>query len=85
MNQVKTHKVILYNTDDISFEYVMACLIQVCDHTPIQAEQCAVIAHNTGQVSIMSGSFDEMYNIKDILSYANMDASIEEYESNLYR
>jgi len=85
MSESKTHKVTLYNDDVLSFEYVMACLTQICDHTPIQAEQCALIAHNNGKVDIASGSFDRMYEILETLSHVNVEASIEQYESNLYR
>ena len=84
MSEFKTHKVTLYNDDVLSFEYITACLVAVCKHTPIQAEQCAVIAHNKGQVDIASGSFDKMYNIVETLDHVNIETSIEEYESNLY-
>ncbi len=84
MSESKTHKVTLYNDDVLSFEYVMACLVQVCDHTPIQAEQCAVIAHSKGHVDIASGSFDDMYKIKETLGYVNVETSIEQYESDLH-
>ena len=84
MSESKTHKVTLYNDDVLTFQYIMACLIQICDHTPIQAEQCAVIAHNKGQVDIASGSFDKMYSIVETLDHVNIETSIEEYESNLY-
>jgi len=84
MSESKTHKVTLYNDDVLSFGYVMACLIQICDHTPMQAEQCAVIAHNKGQVDIASGSFDDMYKIKETLQYVDIKTSLEQYESNLH-
>jgi len=80
----KTHKVILYNDDKLSFDYVTACLTQICGHTPIQAEQCAVIAHNKGQVAITSGNFDKMYKVLETLTLVNVEVSLEEYESNLY-
>ena len=85
MGESKTHKVTLYNDDILSFGYVTACLIEVCKHTPIQAEQCALIAHNKGQVDIASGSFDKMYEILETLDYIKIEASLEEYESNLHR
>ena len=85
MGEPKTHKVTLYNDDKLSFDYVTACLIQICDHTPIQAEQCALIAHSKGKVDIASGSFDKMYEILKTLGYVNIEVSIDEYESNLYR
>ena len=85
MGESKTHKVTLYNDDKLSFDYVTACLTQICGHTPIQAEQCALIAHNKGQVDIASGSFDKMYEILETLDYIKIEASLEEYESNLHR
>ena len=85
MSESKTHKVTLYNDDKLSYQYVIACLIEICDHTPIQAEQCAIIAHNRGNVDVASGSFDRMYEILETLDHVNIEASIEQYESNLYR
>jgi len=84
MGEPKTHKVILYNDDKLSFDYVTACLTQICGHTPIQAEQCALIAHNKGQVAITSGGFDEMYKVLETLTLVNVEVDIELHESNLY-
>ncbi len=84
MNDSKTHKVILHNDDVLSFKYVTDCLMEICNHTSVQAEQCAVIAHNKGKVDIASGSFVEMYEILETLSHVKVEASLEQYESNLY-
>ncbi len=84
MGESKTHKVTLYNDDKLSFDYVTACLTQICGHTPIQAEQCAILAHNRGQIDIASGSFDKMYEILETLDYVKVGVSLEVYESNLY-
>ena len=85
MDESKTHKVTLYNDDVLSYDYIIGCLIKICGHTPIQAEQCAIIAHNKGKVDIASGSFDRMYEILETLDYVKVEASIEAYESNLHR
>ena len=84
MGESKTHKVTLYNDDKLSFEYVTACLTEICGHTPIQAEQCALLAHNKGQVDVASGPFDKMYEILETLDYVKVGVSLETYESNLY-
>ena len=84
MGEPKTHKVILYNDDKLSFEYITACLIKICGHTPIQAEQCAILAHNRGHIDVASGSFNKMYEILETLDYVKVEASLETYESNLY-
>jgi ATP-dependent Clp protease adaptor protein ClpS len=82
----KTHKITLHNDDNNSFEYIMSCLVRLCNHTPLQAEQCALIADATGKVDIMSGTFDHMYDILNTFSELNVEASIEQLknESNLY-
>lgn len=85
MSEYKTHKITLYNDDELSFQYIIASLIEICGHTPIQAEQCALIAHNKGHIDVASGSFDKMYEILETLDHVNIEASIEQYEGNLYR
>jgi ATP-dependent Clp protease adaptor protein ClpS len=84
MGESKTHKITLYNDDKLSFGYVTACLMQICGHTSTQAEQCAILAHNRGQIDIASGSFNKMYELLETLNYVNIETSIEEYESNLH-
>tara|TARA_R110002020_G_scaffold209254_3_gene415233 strand:+ start:111 stop:365 length:255 start_codon:yes stop_codon:yes gene_type:complete len=84
MSESKTHKITLHNDDVLSFDYVIACLTKICGHTPVQAEQCAIIAHKKGQVDIASGDFNKMYEVLETLSIVNVEASLEVYESNLY-
>jgi len=84
MEDVKTHKLTIYNDDQNSFLYIMACLIRFCKHEPIQAEQCALIAHNKGKCSVISGSFDDMFSIKNDLADMGVKTEIQEYESHLY-
>jgi ATP-dependent Clp protease adaptor protein ClpS len=80
----KTHKITLYNDDDTSFEYVIACLIKFCDHSPTQAEQCAIIANNRGECDIVSGEFFEMYNIKNRLDELSLKTELTEYAGSLH-
>lgn len=84
MGEDKTHKITLYNDDKLSFEYITACLTQICGHTPIQAEQCAILAHNRGHIDVASGSFDKMYKILETLDHVKVGVSLEAYESNLH-
>lgn len=84
MGEDKTHKITLYNDDKLSFDYVTACLTQICGHTPIQAEQCAILAHNRGHIDVASGSFDKMYEILETLDHVKVEVSLEAYESDLH-
>ena len=51
---------ILFNDDVNSFDYVIESLVEVCDHDPVQAEQCAIIAHFKGKCGIKSGTLSEL-------------------------
>jgi len=53
-------ELILFNDDVNSFEFVIESLVEVCDHDPVQAEQCALIAHFKGKCGIKSGIFPEL-------------------------
>jgi len=51
---------ILFNDDLNSFDFVIESLVEVCDHDPVQAEQCALVAHFKGKCGIKSGSLTEL-------------------------
>tara|TARA_R100001463_G_scaffold119828_2_gene175799 strand:- start:242 stop:499 length:258 start_codon:yes stop_codon:yes gene_type:complete len=80
----KTHSITLYNDDKLSFDYVIACLVMHCDHTLFQAEQCALVVHNTGKCKILSGEFMEMFELQNKLNQLTLKTELTAYESNLY-
>ena len=84
MEDTQTHKIILYNDDVNSHEYVMACLIGLCKHEVVQAEQCALIAHNKGKCEIKHGDFMDMFELKTTFDNLNIKVELEEYESDLH-
>ena len=51
---------ILYNDDYNTFDYVINTLIEVCEHDPMQAENCAMIAHFKGKCQVKSGTDKEL-------------------------
>ena len=42
-------RLIVYNDDVNTFEWVIQCLCKYCKHTPEQAEQCAYLIHHSGK------------------------------------
>jgi len=84
MNIPGQYKVTMYNDDVHNFPYIMACLIRFCKHEPIQAEQCALIAHTTGQCNIKYGNWDDMFELTQILISLEIKAMIESYEGSLH-
>lgn len=79
MEDTRTHKLVIYNDDVNSYDYVMACLIRVCDHERLQAEQCAIVAHNNGKCQVKSGDYLDMYDLKSTLDDLDIISEIKEY------
>jgi ATP-dependent Clp protease adaptor protein ClpS len=84
MEDNKTHKVVIYNDDVNSYDYITACLIRMCKHDPIQAEQCAVVAHNVGKCAVKSGNFLDMFELKSTFDDLDINCELEEYASGMY-
>lgn len=53
-------EIILHNDDVNTFDHVIASLVEICGHDPIQAEQCAWIVHHNGKCSVKRGTFDQL-------------------------
>jgi len=51
---------VLFNDDVNAFDYVIQCLVEVCEHDEMQAENCAMIAHFKGKCAVKNGSFIDL-------------------------
>ncbi|MFN2395903.1 MAG: ATP-dependent Clp protease adaptor ClpS [Bacteroidales bacterium] len=51
---------VLHNDDFNTFDFVIKTLIEVCDHEPHQAEQCAFIIHHKGKCTVRSGDYNTL-------------------------
>lgn len=58
--QKDLHKIILFNDEFNTFDYVINMLIKVCDHTNLQAEQCSIIVHNNGKCDVKTGEYSDL-------------------------
>ena len=54
----EVYKLVLHNDDIHTFDYVIDSLIEICGHTPEQAEQCTVLVHYKGKCTVKTGSMD---------------------------
>ena len=57
---VNENEIVLFNDDVNTFDHVINVLVSVCNHTPVQAEQCAIIVHYKGQCTVKTGAIDEL-------------------------
>lgn len=53
-----TNKLVLWNDDFNTFDFVIDTLIEVCGHTPEQAEQCTILVHYKGKCTVKTSSLE---------------------------
>ncbi len=54
------YEIILFNDDIHTFDYVIDSLIEICEHTLEQAEQCTYLVHYKGKCAVKTGEYDEL-------------------------
>ncbi len=54
------NEIVLYNDDVNTFDHVIETLIYSCEHTPVQAEQCALLVHYKGKCIVKTGTYKEL-------------------------
>ena len=60
LEELLEQNIIVFNDDINTFDHVISTFIDVLDHTPQQAEQCAWLIHHKGKCQVKSGSYDEL-------------------------
>lgn len=58
--ETRKYEIILHNDDVNTFDHVIDSLVLVCDHTEIQAEQCAMLVHFKGKCAVKTGEYDNL-------------------------
>ncbi len=58
--EVKQHEIIIFNDDIHTFDFVIDSLIDVCQHSLEQAEQCTILIHYKGKCTVKTGEYKEL-------------------------
>ncbi|MEQ6122997.1 ATP-dependent Clp protease adaptor ClpS [Pseudotenacibaculum sp. MALMAid0570] len=58
--EVNQHEIVLYNDDVNTFDFVINSLINVCDHSTEQAEQCTWLVHFKGKCTVKTGELKDL-------------------------
>ena len=70
-------RLVLHNDEVNTFDYVMETLVDICDHSMTQAEQCATITHYKGKCEVRSGALPEMKELRYKLISCGLKASVD--------
>ena len=72
-----SYSLIVWNDDVNTFDHVIETLIEVCSHTPEQAEQCSLIVHYKGKCSVKQGDYETLKPMCDAITERGIGATIE--------
>ena len=68
---------IVWNDEVNTFEWVIETLIEVCGHSPEQAEQCSYFIHYKGKYAVKQGEYDELKPMCDAITERGIGATVE--------
>lgn len=70
-------KLVVHNDDFNTFDWVIKTLIEVCRHTPEQAEQCSLIIHYKGKCVVKEGTEEQLKPMREAIVDRGIGATIE--------
>lgn len=71
------HNLIVWNDDVNTFDHVIESLVDVCEHSAEQAEQCALIIHHKGKYGVKKGTFEILRPQAEALINRGIQATID--------
>ena len=78
IEQVKsTKKLVVFNDEVNTFDFVIETLQCVCNHTPEQAEQCTHIIHFAGKCSVKEGDEKKLKPMWEAILDRGISAEIQ--------
>ena len=75
-DQAPINEIVLFNDDVNTFDHVIETLVDVCNHTFEQAEQCSILVHYKGKCTIKTGAYDDLEPRCSKLLQAGLSAEI---------
>lgn len=74
--ETDVHSLIVFNDEVNTFDHVINTLMDVCEHTPEQAEQCTIIIHYKGKCSVKNGSWEELVPLRNEICRRGISAEV---------
>jgi len=71
------YSLIVWNDEVNTFEWVIETLMEICNHTQEQAEQCAMFIHTKGKYAVKKGSYKFLKPQCDAITERQIGATIE--------
>ena len=76
VDEIKLYTIVVFNDETNTFDYVIETLVEVCEHSLEQAEQCTLIIHFKGKCAVKNGDFDELAPVRNAICKRGISAEI---------
>ena len=70
------HDLVVYNDEVNTFDHVIETLMNICEHSPEQAEQCTLIIHHKGKCSVKNGEFEFLKELRALICQKGISAEV---------
>ncbi|MEJ6681612.1 MAG: ATP-dependent Clp protease adaptor ClpS [Flavobacteriales bacterium] len=77
LEEAISNKIVLFNDEVNSFDFVIDALIKVCLHEAIQAEQCTILVHFKGRCTVKEGDYNDLEPMCTALLDRGLTAEIQ--------
>lgn len=80
--EITTHpfNLIVWNDEVNTFDWVIETLMEVCNHTEEQAEQCALLIHFKGKYAVKNGDYDTLKPMCNSITERGINATVEKID-----
>ena len=75
--ELELSQLLVFNDDFNTFDWVIQCFMEVCNHTFEQSEQLSLIVHYKGKAIVKTGDFEKLKPMKEALVERGLSAVIE--------
>ena len=77
VDAISSYQLIVWNDEVNSFDWVIETLVDICGHTQVQAEQCAMLIHFKGKYAVKDGDYDSLNPLREAITERGINATIE--------
>ena len=74
-------ELILHDDNNLSFDHVITCLIEICGHNEFQAHQCALVVHNAGRCAVFIDSHDACESVYEYFIKCKLKTTLEKHDT----
>ena len=74
---VETRNLVVHNDSVNTFDWVIKALVDICEHTEEQAEQCSIFVHTKGKYAVKSGGLQRLRPLRNAIIERGINATID--------